>query len=155
MNPIKLRATRQLGAVYDALAASTDHPTADQLFRRVRRSLPRVSLGTVYRNLDKLREQGRLRVVRLAGGQAHYDAMTDAHDHFVCERCAAVVDLPRSAAAPKVAALRADGYEVHWHTTALYGICKQCAAMRRRSSSGTGAGAPCAARRAGGRARAV
>jgi Fe2+ or Zn2+ uptake regulation protein len=61
------RTTRQLAAVYDALAASHDHPTADEIFRRVRDALPRVSLGTVYRNLDKLREQGRLRVVRLEG----------------------------------------------------------------------------------------
>jgi Fe2+ or Zn2+ uptake regulation protein len=126
------RTTRQLAAVYDALAASHDHPTADELFRRVRRAVPRVSLGTVYRNLDKLREQGRLRVVRLKGGQAHYDAITDAHDHFVCERCGAVLDLPSSAPAPSASALRAAGYEVHWHTTALYGTCNGCASGRRR-----------------------
>ena len=149
------RATRQLGAVYDALAASHDHPTADQLFQRVRRILPRVSLGTVYRNLDKLREQGRLRVVRLAGGQAHYDAMIAAHDHFVCERCAAVVDLPPSAPASKAAALRADGYEVYWHTTALYGVCKRCASVRRRTSSPAGPGGRRAARRPSGRALAL
>jgi Fe2+ or Zn2+ uptake regulation protein len=121
------RATRQLAAVYDALAASSDHPTADQIFRRVRRVLPRVSLGTVYRNLDKLREQGRLRVVRLEGGLAHYDAMIDAHDHFICERCAAVVDLPGNARPLDVGALRAAGYAVHWQTTALYGVCRACA----------------------------
>jgi Fur family transcriptional regulator, peroxide stress response regulator len=120
------RATRQLAAVYDALAVSHDHPTADQIFRRVRRVLPRVSLGTVYRNLDKLREQGRLRVVRLEGGLAHYDAMIDAHDHFVCERCAAVVDLPGHPRSLDVRPLRAAGYDVHWHTTALYGVCKAC-----------------------------
>ena len=137
---MKQRATRQLAAVYDAVASSHDHPTADQLFQRVRRQLPRVSLGTVYRNLDKLREQGRLRVVRLEGGQAHYDAMTDAHDHFVCERCGAVVDLPGRAPARDVGALRAAGYEVHWHTTALYGVCTRC----------RGAGRGREARRAGG-----
>jgi Fe2+ or Zn2+ uptake regulation protein len=129
---MRLRTTRQLAAVYDALAASHDHPTADQLYQRVRRTLPRVSLGTVYRNLDKLREQGRLRVVRLEGGQAQYDAMIDAHDHFVCERCAAVIDLPVRAPAPDVGALRAAGYDVRWHTTALYGVCTRCAPGRTR-----------------------
>jgi Fe2+ or Zn2+ uptake regulation protein len=69
------RATRQLAVIYDALIATPDHPTAEQLFQRVRGVLPRVSLGTVYRNLDKLREQGRLRIVRLEGGQAHYDVV--------------------------------------------------------------------------------
>lgn len=124
------RATRQLAAVYDALAASHDHPTADQIFRRVRDALPRVSLGTVYRNLDKLREQGRLRVVRLEGGQAHYDAVTDAHDHFVCERCGGVVDLPGSGVRSANVAALPTGCEVHWHTTALYGVCQQCSSAR-------------------------
>lgn len=124
---MKRRVTRQLGAVYDVLAASQDHPTADQVFQRVRRLLPRVSLGTVYRNLDKLRDEGRLRVVRLEGGQAHYDAMTDVHDHFVCESCGAMVDLPERSPALDVRPLHAAGYQVHWQTTALYGVCNRCA----------------------------
>ena len=95
---MKQRATRQLTAVHEVLAAATDHPTAEQVYHRVRQRLPNVSLGTVYRNLDKLREQGRLRVVRLGGGQAHYDAMLDEHDHFVCERCGSVHDLTAEAA---------------------------------------------------------
>jgi Fur family transcriptional regulator, peroxide stress response regulator len=123
---MKPRATRQLAAIFDVLAASHDHPTADQVFQRVRDALPRVSLGTVYRNLDKLREQGRLRVVRVADGQARYDAMIDAHDHFVCERCATVLDLPRAAARPAVGALREQGCVVRWHTTSLYGLCASC-----------------------------
>ena len=141
---MKQRATRQLGALYDALAASRDHPTAEQLFQRVRRVLPQISLGTIYRNLDKLREHGRLRVVRLAGGEARYDAMTAAHDHFVCDHCGDVVDLPRCGLTPSAAALRADGYEVHWHTTALYGVCKRCTSSHR----GRGAGVAPRGRRA-------
>lgn len=126
------RATRQLTAVYEVLAASRDHPTADQVFRRVRDVLPRVSLGTVYRNLEKLRAQGRLRVIRLASGEAHYDAMVAAHDHFVCERCHAVHDLAAATPPPAVPRLHADGCVVHWHTTALYGLCGACAAERVR-----------------------
>jgi Fe2+ or Zn2+ uptake regulation protein len=132
---MKRRVTRQVATIYDVLAASHDHPTAEQLFQRVRGVLPRVSLGTVYRNLDKLREQGRLRVVRLEGGQAHYDAMMDAHDHFVCERCGGVVDLPSRAPAVALDAVEAAGHEVHWHTTALYGVCKQCAVDRLRADA--------------------
>ncbi|MFN8641409.1 MAG: transcriptional repressor [Candidatus Binatia bacterium] len=121
------RATRQLAAVYDVLTAARDHPTADQVFRRVRDVLPRVSLGTIYRNLDKLREQGRLRVIRLASGEAHYDAMVAAHDHFVCERCHAVHDLQEPTPPAALPRLRADGCVVHWQTTALYGLCGDCA----------------------------
>ncbi|MBX3028149.1 transcriptional repressor [bacterium] len=133
------RATRQLAAIYGVLVASRDHPTAEQVFRRVRDTLPRVSLGTVYRNLDKLREQGRLRVVRLASGEAHYDAIVSAHDHFVCERCHTVLDLDGATMPPTVGRLRDDGCVVHWHTTALYGLCGACAAATRRPGAGAAA----------------
>jgi len=122
------RETRQLTAIYEVLRASHDHPSADQVFRRVRDRLPRLSLGTVYRNLEKLREQGRLRVVRLASGEAHYDAVVDPHDHFVCEGCQTVLDLDPVAAAPVSDRLAAAGCVVHWQTTALYGLCRACAA---------------------------
>jgi len=137
---MKARATRQLTAIYDVLRTSHDHPTADQLFQRVRDASPRISLGTVYRNLEKLREQGRLRVVRLGNGQAHYDAMIDAHDHFVCERCGQVLDLPRAEAAAAMDALDRQGHVVRWHTTSLFGVCAACHGMDAET-----AGAPCAA----------
>jgi Fe2+ or Zn2+ uptake regulation protein len=122
------RETRQLTAIYEVLRASHDHPSADQVFRRVRDQLPRLSLGTVYRNLEKLREQGRLRVVRLASGEAHYDAVVDPHDHFVCEGCQMVLDLEPVAAEPVADRLATAGCVVHWQTTALYGLCRACAA---------------------------
>jgi Fe2+ or Zn2+ uptake regulation protein len=131
---MKQRSTRQLAATYEVLAASADHPTADQLLQRVRARVPRVSLGTIYRNLEKLEEQGRLRVVRLAGGVAHYDAMIGEHDHFVCEACGAVTDLidlherHAPARASTSAALARRGCVVRWQTTAVYGTCPQCAA---------------------------
>jgi Fe2+ or Zn2+ uptake regulation protein len=121
------RETRQLTAIFEVLRAAHDHPTADQVFRRVRDQVPRLSLGTVYRNLEKLREQGRLRVVRLASGEAHYDAMVEPHDHFVCEGCQSVLDLD-PVAAPAAERLTAAGCVVRWQTTALYGLCRACAA---------------------------
>jgi Fe2+ or Zn2+ uptake regulation protein len=135
---MKSRVTRQLATIYDVLAASHDHPTADQVFQRVRTTLPQVSLGTVYRNLDKLREEGRLRVVRLGDGQAHYDAMIDEHDHFVCERCRSVLDLPRAEASAALQRLDAQGCLVHWHTTSLDGLCATCRALPVDDRSATG-----------------
>lgn len=134
------RATRQLTAVLDVLVASRDHPTAEQVFRRVRDRVPRISLGTVYRNLDKLREQGRLRVVRLASGEAHYDARVAAHDHFICERCHAVTDLEIATAPAATPQLLAGGHVVHWHTTAIYGLCGACAAPAGGTARRAGAG---------------
>lgn len=131
---MKERTTRQLVAVYDALRAA-DHPTAEELLRRVRQSLPRISLGTVYRNLEKLRSQGRIRVLHLGGGVARYDALLSDHDHFLCEGCGAVVDidaLPR-AAAP--AWLGREGYLVRAARLAFHGLCPACARKQRRPES--------------------
>jgi len=124
---MKTRATRQLATIYDTLAAATDHPTARQVFQRVRDRIPQVSLGTVYRNLEKLQQQGRARAIRLDGGVAHYDAMMAAHDHFVCECCGTVSDLPRVARRAACADLEAEGFVVRWQTTSIYGTCSDCA----------------------------
>jgi Fe2+ or Zn2+ uptake regulation protein len=124
---MKRRSTRQLLATYEAVAASADHPSAERVLEKVRRSLPRVSLGTIYRNLDKLRDLGRVRVLQLAGGSAHYDAMMDPHDHFVCEACGAVMDLQPTRGGSRRRELEREGFVVRWRTTAVYGLCRSCA----------------------------
>jgi len=131
---MKRRSTQQLAATYEVLAASSDHPSAEQILARVRRRIPRVSLGTVYRNLDKLREQGRARVVRVASGVSHFDAVVDVHDHFVCEACGAVSDLPAPPRSLKRTNVERAGCVVHWQTTAVYGLCRDCARPPRSES---------------------
>jgi Fe2+ or Zn2+ uptake regulation protein len=135
---MKRRSTPQLIATYEAVAGASDHPSADRVLERVRHSLPRVSLGTIYRNLDKLRDLGRVRVLQLAGGAAHYDAMMEPHDHFVCEGCGAVSDLePRRADDPDRRLERA-GFVVRWQTTAVYGLCRACAARKSKRGAAHG-----------------
>jgi len=130
---MKERRTRQLTAVYDVVSAAHDHPTAEEVHARVRRRLPRVSLGTVYRNLQKLAAQRQVRVVHLAERTARYDGMVENHDHFVCEPCGAVTDLPRSeSVALPCAPLTKAGYGVHAHAVTFYGVCPDCAVTRPR-----------------------
>jgi Fe2+ or Zn2+ uptake regulation protein len=128
---MKRRSTRQMVATLDAVAASSDHPNAEQVLERVRRALPRVSLATIYRNLDKLRDEGRLRVLQLAAGVAHYDAMMSEHDHFVCEACGSVTDIEAATATGQTRGLERAGYVVRWRTAAVYGLCLGCAAAER------------------------
>jgi Fe2+ or Zn2+ uptake regulation protein len=121
------RRTRQLVAIADVVSRSRDHPTAEEVHRRVRRKLPRVSLGTVYRNLDQLAAQQRVRVVQLSDRAARYDGLLEEHDHFLCERCGGVSDLPRERTTQPIrAALRRAGYAVRRHTVTVYGLCPQC-----------------------------
>jgi Fe2+ or Zn2+ uptake regulation protein len=121
------RSTRQLITTYEVLAAASDHPTAEQILLRVRARLPRVSLGTVYRNLEKLRAQGRLRVVNIGPGVARYDALLTDHDHFFCEACAAVIDVPPPPDQGDVQPLCRAGYVVRVRSVVIYGLCRGCA----------------------------
>lgn len=140
---MKRRRTRQLTAIWDVLAGSSDHPTAEQVLERVRRDLPRVSLGTIYRNLEKLRSLGQVKVVHLAGGIARYDALDHPHDHFVCEQCDVVLDLePCGDRVVDLSGLKQDGFLVRSQSVAVYGLCRSCA--RRRTVSAPLSAAPAA-----------
>ena len=87
------RATRQLEAVFQALQGDPSHPFADEIYRRVRKKLPRISLATVYRNLQRLVEDGKIRAFLLGERVARYDPETNDHDHFICESCGRIIDL--------------------------------------------------------------
>jgi len=91
-----LRPTPQRLAVYDQLVASSNHPTAEEVFHAARLQMPRISLATVYKALEALVAVGVVdRLPACDGvGSARYDARTDKHYHFRCLRTGAVHDLP-------------------------------------------------------------
>jgi Fe2+ or Zn2+ uptake regulation protein len=91
----KTRNTRQRGVILDILRGSHDHPTAETIYRSARRVLPNISLGTVYRNLNFLRDQGAVREIRPSeGGSSRFDAADTPHAHFHCLHCSALLDIP-------------------------------------------------------------
>ena len=123
------RATRQLEAVFQALHGDPTHPFADEIYRRVRKKLPRISLATVYRNLQRLVEDGKIRTVLLGERVARYDPETSDHDHFICERCGRVIDLfLERDRQVDLRPLTNDGYIVTTHNLTVYGICQICVA---------------------------
>ena len=128
------RRTRQLEQVFAALQGDHSHPFAHEIYRRVRQKLPRISLGTVYRNLHSLVEGGKIRTLLLGDQVARYDPETSEHDHFICERCGRVSDLfLRRARRIDLTSLARDGYVVTTHNVTVYGMCRVCAARRRTS----------------------
>jgi Fe2+ or Zn2+ uptake regulation protein len=91
----KTRNTRQRGVILDILKESHEHPTAEMIYRESRRVLPNISLGTVYRNLNFLRDQGTVREIRpCEGGSSRFDRADTPHAHFHCVRCSALLDIP-------------------------------------------------------------
>src|SRR5262250_1764334 len=90
---VRKRRTRQLEQVFAALQGDHTHPFAHEIYRRVHKKLPRISLATVYRNLHSLVEEGKISTLLLDEQGARFDPETSEHDHFICERCGRVVDL--------------------------------------------------------------
>ena len=120
------RSTRQRRLVFEAVAGTTSHPTAEWVYEAVRRALPRVSLGTVYRNLQVLVGEGRIRSF-VRGGLIRYDADLTLHDHFSCDRCGLLMDIPRAGdVLPAERRLRAKGFAVAGRTLEFHGLCRKC-----------------------------
>ena len=128
------RSTRQQRLVFEAVSTTRSHPTAEWVYEAVRRELPRVSLGTIYRNLQRLVEEGRLRSFERAG-LTRYDADLELHDHFSCVRCGLLMDIPRAPEVlPAERRLRARGFAVEGRTLEFHGLCRKC----RRGASSNG-----------------
>ncbi len=91
------RMTRQRRVIMEALNRKNWHPTAEELYGVVRIRAPRISLGTVYRNLDILAREGLIVKIEEAGNQRRYDGNPMPHYHVQCQRCGAVCDIPEHA----------------------------------------------------------
>ncbi|MFN4071156.1 MAG: manganese-dependent transcriptional regulator PerR [Thermus caldifontis] len=87
------RLTRQRKAVLEVVRKARNHPDAAWIYQEVRKVVPKVSLGTIYRTLEALVEEGYLIPITKAGEATRYDANLHPHLHLVCERCGAIVDL--------------------------------------------------------------
>ena len=129
---VRKRTTRQLEQVFKVLQGDHSHPFAHEIYRRVHKRLPRISLATVYRNLHSLVEEGKIRTLLLNEQGARFDPETSQHDHFVCERCGRVVDLfLRRARQLDLSSLAKQGYVVTTHNLTVHGICRVCTARRK------------------------
>lgn len=119
------RYSRQREIIYTALKDTKEHPTADMLYEWLKPENPSLSLGTVYRNLNQLVEEGSVR--RLSFPVERFDARTEAHPHMTCVRCGRVVDieLPYSEALDRQASEKS-GHEVFCHELLFSGTCEDC-----------------------------
>jgi Fur family ferric uptake transcriptional regulator len=136
--PIVRRNTLQRKVILEELRHMHSHPTAAELHRIVRKRLPRISLGTVYRNLELLGQMGLVRRLELGGGQTRFDGDPSQHDHVRCIRCDRVSDVrqpPGLRIEPAFGTL--SGYHVIGHRLEYYGICPDCQQREERSEDGS------------------
>lgn len=122
-----LRMTRQRQVILEELRATDQHPSADDLFSRVKRKLPRISLGTVYRNLEILTELGEIQTIALAGSLKRFDGMSHNHYHLRCLHCDRLVDAPIEVVDSLERALQAKTeFRILSHQLEFVGICPVC-----------------------------
>jgi len=130
------RNTRQRQVVLEELKKLTSHPTAAELYEITRARLPKISLGTVYRNLELLAQNGLIGKLEIGGSEARFDGNPERHYHVRCVRCGRVDDvhdLPGSFVKREVKHL--SGYEILGFRLEFIGICPEC---KRRSTPGSG-----------------
>ncbi len=126
------RMTRQRAVIMRELCALKTHPTADEIYHIVRSTLPHISLGTVYRNLEHLAENGEILKLECAGNQKRFDGNTMPHHHIRCEKCGRVCDVMSEIPLPQVdeklkESLSAQGFVLTSLGLSMSGICKDCA----------------------------
>ncbi len=131
-----IRLTPQRQVILEELAKVKTHPTANEVYDMVRKRLPRIGLGTVYRNLELMADNGMILKLEVGGSQKRFDATTDLHYHIRCTRCGKVDDIELGAM-PQLDQLAADtsDYQVLGHHIEFSGICKTCADNQAESAT--------------------
>ncbi len=123
-NNIKRRNTYQRQVIYEILKSTDIHPTADWIYERARELIPNISLGTVYRNLKILKEEGL--ILELTDGkQSRFDGRIDSHYHFKCEKCGSIYDVESKDVSVNCS-IEEKGFTIKTVDVQLSGICSSC-----------------------------
>ena len=118
-----MRNSKQRDLILDIINTSFTHPTAEAIYEIARNTLPNISLGTVYRNLDMLQSMGSIRRINLENSTYRYDRAKDNHAHFVCNECKNVYDIYEDLFKnlDEICGNKILGYDIIFK-----GICKNC-----------------------------
>ena len=121
------RGSKQKETILNFLKTTSSHPTANCIYEEVRKEIPNISLGTVYRNLRLLKQEDKILELDLAGSLSRFDGNTQSHYHFRCEKCGRVFDVDEPVdkeSNERVA--RKTGFKVSHHILEFRGLCQDC-----------------------------
>lgn len=121
---MQVRYSKQREIIYEILASTKSHPTAEWIYERARERDSSISLGTVYRNLKFLCDRGKAIAINTSDSKVHYDACVGCHGHFVCDTCGKIYDFCLDFAPPKE--LDEQGFLVKSESCVFYGSCANC-----------------------------
>jgi Fur family ferric uptake transcriptional regulator len=122
-----LRRTTQRQVILEELQLTKSHPTADEIYDRVRKRIPRISLGTVYRNLEALAARGMIRKLVMGGSQKRFDVNTKPHCHVRCLECGMLRDVSLDALPALTEMVKDwDGFHISGVSLEFSGLCPDC-----------------------------
>ena len=126
-----IKYSRQRESIVNFLASRTDHPTAETIYQNIKKEFPNISLGTVYRNLAQLAENGDILKISTSANKEHFDGFVHRHFHFVCNKCDKIYDVDldgmdeiKNQAAEKLNA------DIEDYSLIFYGICENCSSKK-------------------------
>lgn len=121
------RMTKQRKKILEVLKNTTCHPTADWIYDEVKKDIPNISLGTVYRNLNVLAEMGEIRVLEYGSNYSRYDGNPKQHYHFSCEECENVFDIDLDIDLDlNESAAKKTTFKIFSHRLEFSGLCSDC-----------------------------
>jgi Fur family peroxide stress response transcriptional regulator len=126
-----MNVTPQRIAIYEALVKSEEHPTPEMLFKKVKRSMPSLSLATIYKSLDALENLGLVQAVEIDSDSRRYDANMSRHHHLVCTKCRDVIDFYDDRLDRVKPSHTTHGFISQSITVKVLGLCAACAKPRR------------------------
>ena len=130
-----LALTHQRQVIYETLISMPDHPSPEEVFARVRKKIPAISLATVYKTIHTFVDSGMLREVSLHHGSLRVDHNVAPHHHFVCKECKSILDVDESAFEPLRFKQRLpQGFKFERFAVDILGVCSQCSARSQKRS---------------------
>jgi len=131
-----MRSSKRRDAILRAVRSTSCHPTAEWVYAQVKREIPGISLGTVYRNLRVLTAAGELRCYDSAGGVSRFDGCVESHYHFRCDQCGAMLDInePVDVGLDRRVAANT-GLDIRYHVLEFRGLCPACQQEKEAGSA--------------------
>jgi Fur family peroxide stress response transcriptional regulator len=120
-----LQVTYQRLAIYQALYKTKEHPSAEVIYREVRKRFPMISLGTVYKTLERFHVAGLIKKVNPVNEICRYEAETELHHHMICEKCQSIVDIHELSGT--IPLPEKPGFKITRHQVIFHGYCENCA----------------------------
>ncbi len=130
------RNTKQRQVILEELRKLKSHPTAAELYQKVRKRLKKISLGTVYRNLELLAGNKSIQKLYMSGSEARFDGETKPHHHARCTKCGAVDDLfelPQNIVQQRH--MNLDDYDIRGYRIEFYGLCRKCKSRKQTAKT--------------------